>query len=187
MAAPPSPKATSEDPDPPKQALELEEVPTSANNDTGWGQSMELSADSLAAIPTSSTMPPPDAVATTAPFDRAASAFMPTAAEATLAPPAKITHTKRVRVVRYYRQVIGRRLAALWRPDASAGPNPGGAFYGPPNVNVGYINPRWARAPSLARVSVRLQRCEFSADVAAARQPRPAGGITCRRPAFVSQ
>jgi hypothetical protein len=78
-------------------------------------------------------------------------------------------------------------LRLLWRPDASAGPNPGGAFYGPPNVNVGYINPRWARAPSLARVSVRLQRCEFSADVAAARQPRPAGGITCRRPAFVSQ
>jgi hypothetical protein len=28
---------------------------------------------------------------------------------------------------------------ALWRPDARAGPIPGGGFYGPPNINVGYI------------------------------------------------
>ena len=27
------------------------------------------------------------------------------------------------------------------RPDANAGPNPGGGFYGAPNINVGRINP----------------------------------------------
>jgi hypothetical protein len=27
------------------------------------------------------------------------------------------------------------------RGDASAGPNPGGGFYGAPNINVGRINP----------------------------------------------
>jgi hypothetical protein len=46
-------------------------------------------------------------------------------------------------------------LAVLWlatllvgcggslRGDANAGPNPGGGFYGAPNLNVGRINPRW--------------------------------------------
>jgi hypothetical protein len=28
-----------------------------------------------------------------------------------------------------------------WRGDASAGPNPGGGFYGAPNINIGRINP----------------------------------------------
>jgi hypothetical protein len=44
-------------------------------------------------------------------------------------------------------------LATLWlvmmlagcggsfRGDASAGPNPGGGFYGAPNINIGRINP----------------------------------------------
>jgi PBP1b-binding outer membrane lipoprotein LpoB len=44
-------------------------------------------------------------------------------------------------------------LAVLWlamllvgcggslRGDANAGPNPGGGFYGAPNINVGRINP----------------------------------------------
>ena len=27
------------------------------------------------------------------------------------------------------------------RGDASAGPNPGGGFYGAPNINIGRINP----------------------------------------------
>jgi len=103
---------------------------------------MEPAADNVAAIPTPNTLPPSDAAATAAPPDRAAFAMMPTAVGATLIPPTKITHTKRVRVVRYQRQIIGRRWAALWRPDARAGPNPGGGFYGPPNVNIGYINPR---------------------------------------------
>jgi hypothetical protein len=28
-----------------------------------------------------------------------------------------------------------------FRGDASAGPNPGGGFYGAPNINIGRINP----------------------------------------------
>jgi hypothetical protein len=31
--------------------------------------------------------------------------------------------------------------AGSLRGDASAGPNPGGGFYGAPNLNVGRINP----------------------------------------------
>ena len=30
------------------------------------------------------------------------------------------------------------------RGDASAGPNPGGGFYGAPNIDIGRINPREA-------------------------------------------
>ena len=29
----------------------------------------------------------------------------------------------------------------LFREDASAGPNPGGGFYGAPNIDIGRINP----------------------------------------------
>jgi hypothetical protein len=53
--------------------------------------------------------------------------------EMALIPPSAITHAKRARVLRHHRQVTNRH----W-----AGPLPGGGFYGPPNVNVGYINPR---------------------------------------------
>ena len=56
--------------------------------------------------------------------------------------PRRVTQAKRVRLSRYRRQESVRYWAASWRPDASAGPNPGGGFYGPPNVNIGYINPR---------------------------------------------
>jgi len=28
-----------------------------------------------------------------------------------------------------------------FRGDSSVGPNPGGGFYGAPNINVGHINP----------------------------------------------
>jgi hypothetical protein len=62
-----------------------------------------------------------------------------TAIETTSITPARITHAKKVRIFLYHRQD---RRAALWQPDANAGPNPGGGFYGPPNINVGYINPK---------------------------------------------
>ena len=65
-----------------------------------------------------------------------------TAIETTLIPPAGIARAKMVRIVQYHRRGTGRHWATLWRPDARAGPHPGGGFYGPPNVNVGYINPR---------------------------------------------
>jgi hypothetical protein len=34
-------------------------------------------------------------------------------------------------------------LAALWQfhGDADAGPNPGGGYYGEPNINVGRVKP----------------------------------------------
>lgn len=138
----PQPAAPPADEVRPAQALEFPEVPPPANNDRAQGRSMEPAADNVAAIPTPNTLPPSDAAATAAPPDRAAFAMMPTAVGATLIPPTKITHIKRVRVVRYQRQIIGRRWAALWRLDARAGPNPGGGFHGPSNVNIGYINPR---------------------------------------------
>ena len=53
-----------------------------------------------------------------------------------------ITHAKRVWLNRHRHQETLRYWAALWRPNASGGPNPGGGFYGPPNINVGYINAR---------------------------------------------
>ena len=56
------------------------------------------------------------------------------AAATAMSPTSAITHTKRARVLRHHRQVTDRH----W-----AGPQPGGGFYGPPNMNVGYVNPRW--------------------------------------------
>jgi hypothetical protein len=112
-------------------ALEAQEVPSPANNDTAWGSSSTLPVDKAAASPTLSEPSNPKTPVLEA-------ATMETAP----IPPAGITHAKRVRVGRHRQEATGRRWAALWRPDASAGPNPGGGFYGPPNVNVGYINPR---------------------------------------------
>jgi hypothetical protein len=74
--------------------------------------------------------------------NREASALGSTAMETKLVPPTGVTHEKRHRIVRYHRQLTTRQWGALWRPDAHAGPNPGGGFYGPPNINVGYIDPR---------------------------------------------
>jgi hypothetical protein len=47
-----------------------------------------------------------------------------------------------VRAGRHHREGTRKRWTTLWRPDASAGPNPGGGFYTAPNINIGYINPR---------------------------------------------
>jgi hypothetical protein len=63
----------------------------------------------------------------------------------TLTSPAAMTHARRVRLERRRHQPLKRYSAGLWRPDARAGPLPGGGFYGPPNVNIGYINPRGGR------------------------------------------
>ena len=70
-------------------------------------------------------------------------ALKATTLETAFVPPARSARATRVRVALYHRQVAPERAGvAPWRPDARAGPNPGGGFYGPPNVNVGYINPR---------------------------------------------
>jgi hypothetical protein len=34
-----------------------------------------------------------------------------------------------------------RRVRGSFHGDASAGPNPGGGFYGAPNIDIGRINP----------------------------------------------
>jgi hypothetical protein len=125
LLAPPHPAAPPADPDPPAQALEAHEVPPPGNNDTAWGSLSAPPADKVTSSPTPS-----------APSNREAPAL-----ETTLVPPAGITHAKRVRVGRHRHQGTGRHWVALWRPDASAGPNPGGGFYGPPNINIGRINP----------------------------------------------
>jgi hypothetical protein len=127
----PHPATPSADPGLQAQALEAHEVPPPANNDTASGSSLAPPAEKMAASPTSGAL-----------SNWEGPALEATAMEAAPIPPAAITHAKRVRVVRYHRQVTGRHWAALWRPDASAGPNPGGGFYSPPNINVGYINPR---------------------------------------------
>ena len=131
LLAPPLGVGSSADPVPPILALEAHEVPPPAINETASGSSMASAAKKTAASPMSG-----------APSNREASGFAATAIDTAFIPPTRSTHPKRVRVLRYQRQVPARHWAELWRPDARAGPNPGGGFYGPPNINVGYINPR---------------------------------------------
>jgi hypothetical protein len=124
------------DPGAPAEALEVHEVPPDPT----------LQPQALEAY---QVTPPPNetAAGTSSPphaerANREASALESTAMETKLIPPAGVTHAKRRRVVRYHRQIKTRQWDALWRPDSHAGPNPGGGFYGPPNINVGYIDPR---------------------------------------------
>jgi hypothetical protein len=128
----PYPAAPPVDPVLPAQALEAHRVPPPGNDDTAWGSLPEASVDKVAASPTPA-----------APSNRKVLPRRPTAMETTLVPPAGITHAKTVRIGRHRHQgTASHYWAALWRPDASAGPNPGGGFYGPPNINIGYINPK---------------------------------------------
>lgn len=139
LLAPPHPDTSSADPDRPTQALEPYEVPPLGDNDMAWGSSREAPLDNVAASPIPSTSPLSTASESLYGKDAALGS---TAIETTLIPPAGIAHAKMVRIVQYHRRGTGRHWAKLWRPDARAGPHPGGGFYGPPNVNVGYINPR---------------------------------------------
>jgi hypothetical protein len=138
LLAPPHPTTPPAPPDPPTQALEEHTVQPSANNDTAWGSSAPPPADKMAASPTPS-----------APSNGGAPVWAATPLEVALIPPTGIIDRERVRIGRRRHHGAGRNGTALWRagsrtwrPDASAGPNPGRGFYGPPNVNIGYINPR---------------------------------------------
>jgi hypothetical protein len=131
LLAPPNPAAPPAESVSPPLALQAQEVPPSANNDTVGGSSSAPPADKAAASPTLSEPSNPKTPVLEA-------ATMETAP----IPPAGITHAKRVRVGRHRQVATGRRWVALWRPDASAGPNPGGGFYGAPNINIGHINPK---------------------------------------------
>jgi hypothetical protein len=124
------------DPGTQAEALEAREFPPDPAL-----QPQALVAHQVALLPNetaSGTSPPPHAERA----NREASAFGPTAMKTWIIPPAGVSHAKRRRIVRYHRQITTRQWGALWRPDAHAGPNPGGGFYGPPNINVGYIDPR---------------------------------------------
>ena len=131
LLAPPNPAAPPAESVSPPLALQAQEVPPSANNDAAGGSSSAPPADKAAASPTLS-----------APSNRETPVLVATTMETAPIPRAGIIHSKRVRVGRHRQEATGRRWAALWRPDASAGPNPGGGFYGPPNINIGYINPK---------------------------------------------
>ena len=128
---PPHPTEPPADVDVPAQALELQEVAPPANPDAAAGSLSTAFADKTA-NPTPAAMseqeqPAPEAIAL----------------ETVFVPPAQSTRARRIRIALHHRQVAAERhRAALWQLNAYPGPNPGGGFYGPPNVNVGYINPR---------------------------------------------
>jgi hypothetical protein len=127
--APPHPVAPPPDPISRAQALEAHEVPL-ADNDAVSGPSSPP-----AGKVTASTTP-------SVPSNREAPVLLDaTGVETARVPPAGITQARKVRVGRQRHQGTERHWVALWRSDAS-GPNPGGGFYGPPNMNVGYVNPR---------------------------------------------
>src|SRR5262249_22471373 len=73
--------------------------------------------------------------------DQDAPVLRSTATETTLMPQARGARAKRVTVSGHRHAAIKRYWAAVWQPNASAGPNPGGGFYGAPNINVGRVNP----------------------------------------------
>jgi hypothetical protein len=138
LLAPPRPAMPPAPPDPLAQAREENEIPPPVSNDTAWGSSSTPPAGKAAASPTPS-----------APSSRGEPVLEATALEAALVLPGGIMDTKRVRIGRQRHHgmrrnwgVLWRHDSRLWRPDASAGPNPGGGFYGPPNINIGHINPR---------------------------------------------
>jgi hypothetical protein len=131
LLRPPDPATPPADPVPPAQASEALETARSGSNDTAWGSSPAASADKVVASRTPG-----------APSDRETRVLESPAIETTLIPPAGITHGKGVGIGRHRHRRTWRHWTASWRPDARAGPNPGGGFYVPPNINVGYINPR---------------------------------------------
>lgn len=110
------------------QAPDFQEVPSLASNDI----TQSVSSAPPAGEGFGSAMP-------LAPSHRQVSVLEPMAS----VPTAANSYARRVRSVRHLRRVaLIRDRAAVWRPDARAGPLPGCGFYGPPNINVGYINPR---------------------------------------------
>lgn len=150
--APPHSTAPPTDPVPPRQIPEAHDVPPLGAGDTVRGSSVGSLEDATAPSP----IP-------TAPPNREALALRSAPIETAHSPPAPVTHAKRAPAGRHtqHQRIISRsphreaeRSAlgfapttrrnwnALWRADASAGPNPGGGFYDAPNVNVGRINPR---------------------------------------------
>lgn len=132
LIAPQHLPAPLKDPTPEAEAVQVEELQSPENNDAaGRSLSAPSSPHEVAASPMLSALseqqPPLLGSAET---------------RTLLVNPTHITHVKKIRVRQRRHEATARHWAVLWRPDASAGPNAGGGFYGPPNINVGYINPR---------------------------------------------
>ena len=127
----PRPAAPPANPAMPGQALEADAISAPLIESAASDSSPVLPAEKVAA----SANPDPHA-------DGAIVTLNSAAMDATLIRPARIAHSKGLHHSRHRLQRTVRYWAASWRSDASAGPNPGGGFYGPPNSNIGYINPR---------------------------------------------
>jgi hypothetical protein len=130
------------DPVPPAQALEAREPPPSSNSETAWGTSPapagKVAESSTLGASSDREARASEATALISPVSADVQAAAPP-----IIPSVGITHAKRTRVSWHRRGRIVRRWVAFWRrPYTYPGPNPGGGFYGPPNINVGYINPR---------------------------------------------
>jgi hypothetical protein len=130
------------------KALKADAIPAASASDTVWGSLLGSPADKMTVSPTSDAVPNREV------------ASRSTAMETTLVTPAGTTRAKRVRVGWRRQEVTGRRWAALWRPDASAGPNPGGGFYGAPNINVGHIDPRSSGPASVVTQAMLAAACD---------------------------
>jgi hypothetical protein len=127
----PNPATQPADPAPASDALEAHQAPLPANNDTPPSASAALPANNVAATETSGLQSDPEAPAS-------ASIAIATA----IIRPARITRTKRITISRHRHEPTVRRSMVVWHLNAYPGPNPGGGFYGAPNINVGQINPK---------------------------------------------
>jgi hypothetical protein len=131
LIAPPHPAAPLKDPAPKAEAVQVEELQSPENNDTARRSLSAPSPLEVAASPMLSAL-----------SEQEPPLLGSVETRTVLVNPTHITHVKKIRVRQRRHEAATRHWAVLWRPDASAGPNAGGGFYGPPNINVGYINPR---------------------------------------------
>ena len=131
LIAPPQLPAPLKDLTPEAQAVQVEELQSPENNDAAGRSLSPRSPHELAASPMLSAL-----------SEQEPPLLGSVETHTVLVNPTHITHAKKIRVLRRRHEATARHWAVLWRPDASAGPNAGGGFYGPPNINVGYINPR---------------------------------------------
>jgi hypothetical protein len=125
----PDPVALPGDPAPAANSLEGDAAPPPATNDTALGWSVP--ANNLASSGTPDAQPDREA--------RSPESAMIATTITTLAKPSR---TKTIVVTRHRHRPTVYRPMVSWRLNAYPGPNPGGGFYGPPNINVGQINPR---------------------------------------------
>ena len=132
IAPPHAPVAPLKDPAPGAEAVQVEELQSPENNDAaGRSSSAPSSPHEVAASPMLSAL-----------SEQQPPLLGSVETHTVLVNPTHVIHAKKIRVRQRRREATARHWAVLWRPDASAGPNAGGGFYGPPNINIGYINPR---------------------------------------------